>query len=387
MSPSKQRPNHLVLVGGGHSHVAVLAGLGAAPPEGVRVTLIARDVLTPYSGMLPGYIAGHYALQDCHIDLRPLAGRAEATLIHDSAVGLDLAARRVTCADHPPLDYDVVSIDIGSAPRTDLVPGAAEHAVPVKPISGFVAHWKALADRLRADGGAATIAVVGGGAGGVELTLAIQHRLRRLLPDRGAPDRRARFHLFTDQPEIMADHNPRVRRKFDRILAARGVAVHTESRVVRVGEGRIECEDESVYAADEILWVIQAGAAAWPGESGLDVDAGGFIRVDDCLRSLSHPEVFAAGDIAHVVNHPRPKAGVFAVRQGPPLLANLRRVLAGEEPRPFVPQERFLSIVSTGDRYAVASRGAFAFEGRWVWRLKDWIDRRWMRRYVKAPGG
>ena len=378
---------HLVLIGGGHSHVAVLKGFASNPLAGVRITVVAREVLTPYSGMLPGFIAGHYALDECHIDLRPLCRLAGATLIHDSAVALDLAAKRVTCADHPPVGYDVLSIDTGSAPRTDQVPGAAEHTIPVKPIGRFVAHWNRLGGRLLAAEGEMRIAVVGAGAAGTELTLAIQHRMRRMLAEAGIPGDRARFHLFTDESAIMATHNPRVRRKFVRILAERGVVVHTKSRVVRVAENGIECEGSRFHECDEILWVTEAGAPAWPGASGLDVDADGFIRVDDRLRSVSHPDVFAAGDIAHVVAHPRPKAGVFAVRQGPPLFRNLRRVLAGRPPRSFRPQNQFLAVVSTGDAHAVASRGPFAFEGRWVWNLKDRIDRRWMRRYVDLPGG
>ena len=193
---------------------------------------------------------------------------------------------------------------------------------------------------------------------------------------------RLEFHLFTDMAEIMSTHNPRTRRKFARILAERGVRVHTDSRVVRVAAGRIDCERGATFEVDEVLWVTQAGAPAWPGEAGLDVDDIGFIRVDDCLRSLSHAEVFAAGDIADVVGHPRPKAGVFAVRQGAPLHRNLRRVLLGRQPKPFAPQKQFLSLISTGDRYAVASRGKLALEGRWVWAVKDWIDRRWMRKYI-----
>ncbi len=375
----------LVLVGGGHSHVGALKMFAMKPLAGVRITLITREVHTPYSGMLPGYIAGHYGLDDCHIDLRPLAQLAGARLYHDSAVRLDLVGKRVICAGRPPVDYDVVSIDIGSAPRTDLVPGAAEHVVPVKPIGRFVERWHDVAERILAESGRMRIGLVGAGAGGTELTLSIQHRLGRILAEKGVAADRLEFHLFTDMAEVMTTHNARVRGKFTRILAERGVRVHTDTRVVRVDGGHIECERGETFEVDEVLWVTQAGAQSWPGESGLDVDEHGFIRVDDTLRSLSHPDVFAAGDIANVVDHPRPKAGVFAVRQGPPLHRNLRRVLVGKQPKSFSPQKRFLSLVSTGDAYAVASRGPLALEGRWVWAVKDWIDRRWMRKYIELP--
>ena len=375
----------LVLVGGGHSHVAVLKMFAMKPLSGVRITLITREVHTPYSGMLPGYIAGHYALDDCHIDLRPLAQLAGARLYHDSVVRIDLAGKRVICGDRPAVDYDVVSIDIGSSPRTDLVPGAAEHVVPVKPIGRFVERWHDVAERLLAQDGKLRIALVGAGAGGTELTLSIQHRLSRIMAEKGLAADRFEFHLFTEMAEVMATHNARVRRTFARILAERGVIVHTDTSVIRVAEGRIESERGEIFEVDEVLWVTQAGAQSWPGDSGLDVDDDGFIRVDDTLRSLSHPDVFAAGDIAHVVNHPRPKAGVFAVRQGPPLHRNLRRVLIGKQAKPFTPQRRFLGLVSTGDTYAVASRGPIALEGHWVWAVKNWIDRRWMRKYIDLP--
>src|SRR5271165_5840915 len=168
----------LVLVGGGHAHVRVLKGFGMRPVPGVRVTLISRDIETPYSGMLPGYVAGHYSFEECHIDLGRLARFAGARLIRDEAVGLDRGGRSVLCRAHPPIRWDLLSLDIGSAPRAGDVPGAAEHTIAVKPIAHFAHRWEALLarahylPRLR-------LAVVGGGAGGVELALSAQHRLRR----------------------------------------------------------------------------------------------------------------------------------------------------------------------------------------------------------------
>ncbi len=375
----------LVLVGGGHSHVAVLKHFAMKPLDGVRLTLVTREVHTPYSGMLPGYIAGHYALDECHIDLRPLAQLAGARLYHDAAVALDLAGRRLYCERRPFVPYDVISIDIGSTPSTDAVPGAAEHTVPVKPISRFVQRWQELAQRLRSSSARLRIALVGAGAGGTELSLAIQYRMRRMLAERGVPEERFEFHLVSRSTEILPSHNARTRAKFLRILAERGIRAHLGREVVEVRKAALVFADSTALEADEILWVTQAAAQPWVKQSGLAVDAEGFIAVDDCLRSTSHPEVFAAGDIAAVLNHPRPKAGVFAVRHGSPLAGNLRRVLLGREPKPYRPQREFLSLVSTGDKYAVASRNGFAVEGRWVWRWKDWIDRRWMRKYIELP--
>ena len=381
MKPQAPVVKDLVLVGGGHSHVAVLKAFAMKPLPGVRTTLVTRDVHTPYSGMLPGHIAGHYSLDECHIDLRPLANLAGARIYHAAANGIDLDSRRVLCAGRPPVPYDAVSIDIGSAPRTDDVPGATEHAVPVKPIGRFVARWEALAERARGRAGKTRIAVVGGGAGGVELALSVRHRLSI---SSGRDDDVA-LTVVDAAATLLPAHNAATRRRFARILARRGIAVELGRAAARVEPGKVVLDGGEVVAADEVLWVTGAAAETWPAEAGLDVDADGFIRVDDFLRSTSHPDVFACGDVATMINHRRPKAGVFAVRQGPPLAENLRRALTGRPLRRWRPQRAYLSLISTGDRYAVASRGRFALAGGWVWRAKDWIDRRWMRKYTDLP--
>ena len=367
----------LVLVGGGHSHVIVLKSFGMNPMPGVRVTVITRDIDTPYSGMLPGLIAGHYDFDDVHIDLGPLAQFAGARLYHCEAIGLDLEQKRVVCRDRPSVPYDVLSIDIGVTPAL-AVHGAADHTVSVKPISTFVERWERLKARAHTRAGVPRVGVVGAGAAGVELTLAIQYALSR----RG--DHPA-FHLFSSTESVLPTHNLRTQAVFRRVLSERGVEVHLGARVSAVDAAGLTTEDGSHFELDEIVWATQAGAQAWPARAGLAVDPGGFICVNETLRSTSHPDIFAAGDIAAVVKHPREKAGVFAVRQGPPLGANLRLALEGRPPRPFVPQRRFLSLVSTGDQYAVASRGGWMLEGRWVWRWKDWIDKRFMSRFNELP--
>ena len=351
---------------------------------GVRVTVIARDVDTPYSGMLPGFIAGHYTLDEIHIDLAPLSSFVGARLYHDEVVGLDLANRRVLCRDHPPVPFDVLSIDVGITP-TLSVPGSAEHATAVKPISSLAGRWEQLKTRVLASDRPLRIGMVGAGAGGVEVALAMQYALGRLLEQRGRRERAPEFHLFSAASEILPTHNPRVRRKFLRVVSERGVQLHTRAKITRVGADGVETASGDRIAVDEVVWATEAGAQSWPREAGLDVDDAGFIRVDDALQSTSHPGVFAAGDIAASVNHPREKAGVFAVRQGPPLEANLRHALAGEALEAFTPQRKFLSLVSTGDKYAVASRGGWSLEGRWVWDVKDWIDRRFMTRFSELP--
>jgi len=367
----------LVLVGGGHAHVHVLKRFGMKTVPGVRVTLVARDVETPYSGMLPGYVAGYYRFEECHIDLVRLARFAGARLVHDEAVGLDRAARQVLCRFHPPIRYDLVSLDIGIAPRRDGVPGAAEHTIPVKPIDSFARRWEALLERARRLR-RLRLAVVGGGAGGVELALAAHHRLSSMLD--GPPD----VALVT-KDALLPSHHPRVRAKFARLLTARGIRVVEGDPVARVAPGRLILTRGGDVAFDEALWVTEAAAAPWLGETGLALDPGGFVAVDEYLRSPTDPAVFAAGDIASMRGHPREKSGVYAVRAGPRLDRNLRRAIAGRALKRATPQRRALALIGTGDAYAVASRGGFAAEGVAWWRLKQWIDRRWMRGYTDLP--
>ncbi len=371
----------LVLVGGGHSHVGVLKGFGTKPMPGVRLTLITRDVHTPYSGMLPGLIAGHYEYDETHIDLGPLSRFAGARLYHDEAVGLDLDSKRILCRSRPPVPYDLVSINIGSTPTLDPVPGAAESVVPVKPIGNFLRRWAELRQRVLGRSGSTRIGVVGAGAGGVELLLSARHALEMLRRESGRPRQPPDFHLFFESATILPTHNRWVRSKFQRVLRRRGIRLYPGLRVVRVRGRTLVLEDGSSHEMDEILWVTRASAPGWLRESKLEVDAHGFVKVEATLESTSHPGVFAAGDVAAVAAHPREKAGVFAVRQGKPLERNLRRTLRGLPPKPFHPQRKFLSLISTGDRRAVASRGSWSLEGRWVWHWKDRIDRRFMARF------
>ncbi len=374
----------LVLVGGGHSHITVLKKFGMKPVPGVQLTLVCRDVHTPYSGMLPGLIAGHYTYDEAHIDLRKLCVFSSTRFIHDEVLRLDPNRRTLHFRQRPPIPYDLVSLNIGSTPDMRDIDGAREHAVPVKPISEFLPRWEALLQRVKNLDTAPIIAVVGAGAGGVELTLAIQHRLRGhfVSVDRASMPE---MHIFCATPEILPTHNRKVRARFERILAERGVTVHRESPVVKVTADGLRTATGWRGRFHEVVWVTKAAAAPWLSDSGIATDSRGFLRVDESLRAVSHPNVYAAGDVAAVDAHPREKAGVFAVRQGPPLAENLRRALWGRPSRPFRPQRQFLSLVSTGDQYAVASRSGWSFEGEWVWKLKDWIDRRFMDKYQELP--
>jgi selenide,water dikinase len=371
----------VVLVGAGHSHVTVLRMFGMKPLAGMRLTLISREVHTPYSGMLPGLIAGHYAPDDAHIDTGPLTRLAGARLYHDEVVGLDLGARTVICRNRPPVAYDLLSLNIGSTPNTADVPGASEHATPVKPIDGFLRRFEALLARVLARQGRARVALVGAGAGGVELLLSVEHRLRREVTRAGYDPGGLSFVLVSAGEEILPDFPAAFRTRFQAILSERGIAVGTGAPVTAVEAGRLVLDGRAPIEADEILWTTQAAPAPWLAQAGLPVDSRGFLKVDDTLRAVGSQEVFAAGDTISFSERALPKSGVYAVRAGPVLADNIRRTLTGRRLRRFRPQREALYLISTGERYALGTRNGFTVEGAWVWRWKDWIDRRFMRKF------
>jgi len=385
-SPAQPVLRDIVLVGGGHSHVVVLKNFAMNPIPGVRLTLICRDTHTPYSGMLPGYIAGHYSYDEVHIDLSRLAQFAGARFYRDEAINLDSKQKKVICRSRPPVPYDFLSINIGSTPQTSQIQGDAKQVVPVKPINGFNQRWLALLERIKHHEGRLNIAVVGAGAGGVELTLAMQFRLNNELKALKKDPSQLHFTLLTSSKEILPTHTKKVRSQFEKVLKKRGVEVHCQSKVVSVEGPQVTTQKGESFPADEVLWVTQAGGASWLKETGLELDQDGFILVSDTLQTLSDPNIFAAGDIATMKNHPREKAGVFAVRQGKPLAENLKLMVEGKALEDFTPQAKWLALITTGNKSAVASRGSHHFGGNGirgasVWRWKDWIDRRFMKKF------
>ncbi|MGA8156796.1 MAG: FAD-dependent oxidoreductase [Rhodoplanes sp.] len=376
---------NVVLIGAGHAHVTVLREFGLSPVAGTRLTLVSRGQHTPYSGMLPGLIAGDYQFEDIHIDTVPLTRFAGAQFHRDEAIGLDLGNRLVICRGGARISYDVLSIDIGSTPNTADVPGAAEHAIPVKPIDGFLSRFEALLARTLAHKGRARVAVVGAGAGGVELILAVQHRLSREVARTGLATNRLAFVLISATADILPAFPPAFRARFRALLAERGIIVATGAPIARVEAGRLQFDDGASIKADEILWATQAAPPSWLASSGLPLDQHGFLKVDETLRVVGRDDIFAAGDIISFAPRGLPKSGVYAVRAGPVLADNLRQTLIGQPLRPFRPQRDALYLVSTGDRRAIGTRNGMTFGGAWAWRWKDWIDRRFMRRFKDLP--
>ncbi len=375
----------VVLVGAGHAHVGVLRAFGMRPEPGVRLTLITREVHTPYSGMLPGMIAGHYSADQAHIDTGPLARFANARLYQSEVTGLDLSAGRVLCNNRPPVPFDVLSINIGSTPGMQRVPGVAEHAVPVKPVDGFLARFEAARARILAARGRARIGVVGAGPGGVELILALQFRLERDVRAAGDDPAGLSFTIVTPSAGVLPSLPAATRQTFTDILCQRGIVVRANSKVSAVEADAAILDDGARIAFDEIFWTTRAEAASWLRETALALDDDGFIRVGRTLQSVSHPEVFVAGDVAAIDGYSLPKSGVYAVRSTPTLATNIRHALVGQPLRRYRPQRDALYLISTGDANAVGTRNGVTFSGAWVWRWKDWIDRRFMAKFNVLP--
>jgi selenide,water dikinase len=376
----------VVLVGAGHAHVEVLRQFGERPPlPGLRLTLITPDVHTPYSGMLPGLVNGRYRFEEAHIDTGPLARFAGAGVHYRAAVGIDPERRQVICDHGPPVPYDVLSIDIGSTPNTAAVRGAGDHALAVKPIGRFLERLAALRGRLEARDWRSRIAVVGGGAGGVELILSLEAGLRRQAALAGRDPAGLSFTLVSGVDALLPDFPAGVRRGFHEILARRGIAVLTGAWVARVLAHGLEMKDGASLPAEEVLWVTEAQPPAWLQSSGLALDDRGFIKVGETLQAEGLDRVFAAGDVIAFGPRSLPKSGVYAVRAGPVLAENIRRLLTGERLTAYRPQRHAMYLISTGEDYAVGVRNGLVFAGRWVWRWKDRIDRRFMARYQNLP--
>ncbi|MEO1431760.1 MAG: selenide, water dikinase SelD [Cyanobacteria bacterium J06633_8] len=376
----------LVLLGGGHSHAIALKMLGMKPLPGVRITLITENSDTPYSGMLPGHIAGFYTRDQCHINLRKLTTFAQAQLYIDYVNGIDLKNNRVICANRPDVSFDLLSIDIGSTPSTISVSGATKYAIPAKPVRILLQHWYKLVENVRNNSQQAVkIAIVGGGAGGVELALSMQGHLRQY-------HQNLEIHLFGRDNQLMKTANSFLGNLLKSTLIERGIVLQLGETVCKVAreediqKSNVVCESGLQFQCDYVFWVTQASAPKWLESTEIARDKQGFILVNDNLQSLSHPQVFATGDIATMKNHPRAKAGVFAVRQGKPLFENLRRSLSGKNLKKYVPQKDYLSLIGTGDGMAIATRGWLTLPpSKLLWHWKDYIDRKFMAKFSNLP--
>lgn len=360
---------HIVLVGAGHAHVEVLRSFRLRPDPSISIILITRSREAPYSGMVPGFVAGHYQRSEISIRVDRLAEFDGCAAVFGEAIGLDADGRRVLLADGQRVAGDLISVDIGAITDASNAPRHGELVVSAKPMDEFENRWPIVEQQMKFEGGT-RVAVVGAGAAGVELALAIRYRLQQL---DAAVGKRTRVVLLEREDSILRGFPDGVRGRLTRILSSHGIEVQTGFSGF---EGNLAAGSFGI-----LVWAAGVSPIAWIANSGLARDGRGFIAVNRYLQSISHPAIFAAGDTAGMIETPRAKSGVMAVRQGPILAENLRRSARGLPLRPFSPQKEWLSLISTGERYAVASRGRWSMEGRWVWYWKNWLDRRFMARF------
>lgn len=361
----------LVLIGGGHSHALVLRKWGMSPLPGARLTVINPGPTAPYSGMLPGFVAGHYRRDELDIDLVRLARFAGARLVLGAVTGMDAAAKTVTVQGRPPISYDVASVNVGITSDMPAVPGFLEHAVPAKPLGPFAQQWAAYLDGTAP----ARVAVIGGGVAGAELVMAMAHALK-------AKGRPAQITLV-DQATALSATGPKAARLIRRAMADLGVTMIENTGVSRIEANKLVLASGQEVEAEFITGAAGARPYDWMAQTGLEVHQG-YISVDETLRS-SDPSVFAAGDCAHLSHDPRPKAGVYAVREAPILLNNLRAALGVGQMRPYRPQRDYLKLISLGGKSALAERLGTAFQGGLMWRWKDHIDQTFMNRFRDLP--
>ncbi|OED50069.1 selenide, water dikinase SelD [Rhodobacteraceae bacterium (ex Bugula neritina AB1)] len=361
----------LVLIGGGHTHALVLRKWGMSPLPGARLTVINPGPTAPYSGMLPGFVAGHYGREELDIDLVRLARFAGARVVLGAAEHIDTAAQTVHVPGRPPIAYDVASVDIGITSAMPELPGFAEHGIPAKPLGQFAETWAA----FREGDSPAHVAVIGGGVAGAELVLAMAYALR----SRG---RLAQATLI-DSGAAFRAIGTKARQTLRRALVEQGVRLEENATIERIKKGYILLADGREILSDFTTGAAGARPYGWLADSGLDVQDG-FIRVSETLQS-SAANVFAAGDCAHMEFAPRPKAGVYAVRQAPVLCHNLRALMTGDPLRRYKPQKDYLKLISMGSKEALGERFGATLSGPLMWSWKDRIDQAFMEKFRDLP--
>ena len=380
MISSAVKLRHLVLLGGGHTHIGVLRMLGMHPEPDLKVTLVSPSRETPYSGLLPGVVGGHFPEEDLYIDLGRLCQFAGAELILATATGVNPNGSEVGLENRPNLTYDYLSIDVGIEPALTDLAEFDEALVPVKPISGFMARFNLVYEQYRGGG---AFAIVGAGAAGLELAFALNHRFGAKAEINGF--QKPILYLCQAAAEILPEAPGRLRTNIRKALAAQGIQFQPKFRAVRQGAGQLVSATGAVLEVDQVFWATGAAPQSFLRNSELTCTPSGFIAVNAQLQSVSHANVFAVGDAADMVEQPRPKAGVYAVRQAPVLFKNLIRNHRGQTLTRFKPQQRYLSLVSLGEQRALGYKGSFSGSGRSLWRLKRLIDYRFLDSFKNLP--
>ncbi|SEM94592.1 selenophosphate synthase [Pseudorhodobacter antarcticus] len=373
MHPQWPAQRDILLIGGGHAHALLLRAWGMAPQAGARITVVNPGPVAPYTGMLPGHIAGHYTRAEMMIDLVRLARFAGARIIMGRAIAMDRSAKTVELENGRHLRYDVASVDIGIASTLPNVAGFTDHALAAKPLGGYAQGWD---DFLAHAPQSPNIVIIGAGVGGAELAMASAHRLRQ-------SGRTPNITVLERGDTALPLLGQGARHALLAGLARHNVTVVLNAEPAQITAISVTISGGHTLPSDFTLSVAGAQPQTWLANTDLDLHHG-FITVSPTLQS-SDPHIFAVGDCAHLAHAPRPKAGVFAVRQAPILLYNLRASLSGAALRPYHPQRDYLKLISMGQQRAVADKLGLRLEGAVLWRWKDRIDRTFMAKFATYP--
>lgn len=376
-------PKHtVVLLGVGHTnaHIARMWRMKGLP--NTQLICVSNHWAASYSGMLPGVLSGQYPDDRMEIDLARFSQSVGARLIVDSVTGIDLENRALRFATRPDVPFDVLSIGIGSVPsHASLAAKHDDRLLPIKPMQTFLQRLRErIEKRVRSKRTVADtklrITVVGAGAGGTEIAFCLPHRLRLWFPEQDFE-----VSLLTSSSNVATGCIPATVRLVEKELERNNIRVHVGRRVTEVEEGQLRCDTGEVIETDLAIWATGASAPAALTTFGLPSDERGFLLTEPTLQVVGQDAIFAVGDSGTLQHGATPKAGVYAVRQGPILWQNIRRALGNQPLLEFHPQRDFLTLLNLGDGRAIAQYKGMAFRGKWCWRLKDYIDSKFMDKY------
>ena len=367
----------IVLIGGGHTHLETIQRLGERSfAHDYKLILISSEVHTPYSGMVPGLISGHYKSNECHIDLQKLCGKYDYEFVQQTVLKISSNEQTIH-TESGTYQYDLASINTGSTPNSKTIAGLEDYAIPIKPIKGLVNNIQNLLDRIGRAPKNSThrISVVGGGAASIEVLLALQYQATT----RGYTN--LQLCLITAATDILETHALPVKRKFHRILHQRGITTYYNAPVIEVNKDYLKTGSKKIIPSDFVIWATGASPSHWPKLSGLPTTEDGYIKTDNFLQVKDINNLFATGDIASIEGLTYPKSGVYAVKQARILEANIRSKLSGAPLQSYTPQKSSLALISTGDKNAVASKHILCASGRWIWKWKDHVDRKFVKKF------
>ncbi|MBE9221122.1 FAD-dependent oxidoreductase [Cyanobacterium stanieri LEGE 03274] len=367
----------LVLIGGGHSHAIALKMYYDNPIKNIEIILINEVKNTPYSGMLPAYIAGYYNFEQTHINLEKLSKKTKIKLIIDQVININPKQQKVICKSGKIIPYDYLSIDIGSPPKQSRIKGATEYSIPAKPVSTLLKEWDKIISKChQTNQENINLNIIGAGAGGVELALNMFQKLTNL-----NTIKKVNITVISRNETILRNYNQLAINIVSKILKNKGIKVIFNTEIIEILPNAIITQKKEKISSDYTFLVTNPSPAPWLKNTEITLDEQGFILISNTLQSVSHKNIFATGDIATIKNYPCPKAGVFAVRQGKPLYQNWKLIVQGKNLQPYYPQSLYLSLIGTGNQKAVAIWGNLAYHSSWLWWLKDYIDKKFMKQF------